>query len=196
MTTTRSCSALGQLWAAGVDVDWTQRCRAPTAAAWCRCPATRSQRQRHWVEHNASAAWLAGGAGATGVPAAAHRLRASTRAPPAASRRWRRRCSASGRSASGLSDIDRNANFFELGGDSLIAISVAMTAAHEGLDLTPQDLYENQTVAALAKVLIARYAEGGLARQTLDDAATRRCRRTWRTSSNTACATSAAGGPR
>ncbi|MDZ4266872.1 MAG: condensation domain-containing protein, partial [Mycobacterium sp.] len=70
----------------------------------------------------------------------------------------------------GLSDIDRNANFFELGGDSLIAISVAMTAGHEGLDLTPQDLYENQTVAALAKVLTARYAEGGLARQSLDDA--------------------------
>ena len=51
----------------------------------------------------------------------------------------------------GLGSIDRNANFFELGGDSLIAISVAMTAVNEGLDLTPQDLYENQTVAALAK---------------------------------------------
>ena len=41
-----------------------------------------------------------------------------------------------------------------------------MTAANEGLDLTPQDLYENQTVAALAKALIARYAAGGLARQS------------------------------
>ncbi len=69
----------------------------------------------------------------------------------------------------GIGSIDPNANFFELGGDSLIAISVAMTAANEGLDLTPQDLYENQTVAALARVLIARYAEGGLARQSLDD---------------------------
>ena len=45
-----------------------------------------------------------------------------------------------------------------------------MTASKEGLDLTPQDLYENQTVAALAKVLIARYAEGGLARQSPNDA--------------------------
>jgi phthiocerol/phenolphthiocerol synthesis type-I polyketide synthase E len=44
----------------------------------------------------------------------------------------------------GVGSIDRNANFFELGGDSLIAISVAMTAANEGLDLTPQDLYENK----------------------------------------------------
>ena len=70
----------------------------------------------------------------------------------------------------GIAKIDRNANFFELGGDSLIAISVAMTATNEGLDLTPQDLYENQSLAALAKVLLARYAEGGLARQTLTDA--------------------------
>jgi phthiocerol/phenolphthiocerol synthesis type-I polyketide synthase E len=42
-----------------------------------------------------------------------------------------------------------------------------MTAANEGLDLTPQDLYENQTVAALATRLSARYAAGGLARQAL-----------------------------
>ena len=65
--------------------------------------------------------------------------------------------------------VDRKANFFELGGDSLVAISVAMTAANEGLDLTPQDLYENQTVAALAKALTARYAAGGLGRQTPAD---------------------------
>ena len=65
----------------------------------------------------------------------------------------------------GVGSIDRNANFFEVGGDSLIAISVAMTAGNEGLDLTPQDLYEHQTVAALAKALVERYAAGGLARQ-------------------------------
>ena len=71
----------------------------------------------------------------------------------------------------GVGSVDRNANFFELGGDSLVAISVAMTAANEGLDLTPQDLYENQTVAALAKALVARYAAGGLARQSPSDVA-------------------------
>ena len=63
-----------------------------------------------------------------------------------------------------------NANFFEAGGDSLIAISVAMSAANEGLDLTPQDLYENPTIAALGTVLVDRYAAGGLARRTLGDA--------------------------
>jgi phthiocerol/phenolphthiocerol synthesis type-I polyketide synthase E len=69
----------------------------------------------------------------------------------------------------GVSSIDPKANFFELGGDSLIAISVAMTAANEGLDLTPQDLYENPTVAALAKAVVARYVAGGLARQSPDE---------------------------
>jgi phthiocerol/phenolphthiocerol synthesis type-I polyketide synthase E len=33
----------------------------------------------------------------------------------------------------GLPDVQRNANFFELGGDSLVAISVAMTASNKGL---------------------------------------------------------------
>ena len=158
--------ALGQLWAAGVDVDWHQG--ATEAPVLVSLPGYPFQRQRHWVEHNASAAWLAGG-GAPGVPVAGT---GATTAPATAGgksgvetallRIWSQ--------CLGLSDIDRTANFFELGGDSLIAISVAMTAGHEGLDLTPQDLYENQTVAALAKVLTARYAEGGLGRPSLDDA--------------------------
>ena len=64
----------------------------------------------------------------------------------------------------GIAEIDRNTNFFEVGGDSLIAISVAMTASKEGVDLTPQDLYENQTPATLARAINARYTEGSLAR--------------------------------
>ncbi|MGE4365078.1 MAG: type I polyketide synthase, partial [Mycolicibacterium sp.] len=159
--------ALGQLWAADVEVDFNQG--AEEDRTLITLPGYPFAKQRHWVEHNANAAWLAGGAGANGTAAAAG---SAGVAPVAAggtstveaklARIWSQ--------CLGLSDIDRNANFFEIGGDSLIAISVAMTAGHEGLDLTPQDLYENQTVAALAKVLTARYAEGGLARQTLDDA--------------------------
>ncbi|MDG4666917.1 beta-ketoacyl synthase N-terminal-like domain-containing protein [Mycobacterium sp. 236(2023)] len=152
--------ALGQLWAADVDVDWNQG--AGDTGALISLPGYPFAKQRHWVEHNAGAA----GSGATGIPAGG-----GTTAPATASgastvevalqRIWAQ--------CLGLSGIDRNANFFEIGGDSLIAISVAMTAGHEGLDLTPQDLYENQTVASLAKVLTARYAEGGLSRQVLDD---------------------------
>ncbi|WP_109519805.1 type I polyketide synthase [Mycolicibacterium aurum] len=161
---------LGQLWAAGVDVDWSP--------AWNRggddqrslvtLPGYPFAPERHWVEHNGAATWLAGGGGAAGVTAAGSPAGAAPAAAggvstveAAMARIWSQ--------CLGLSHIDRNANFFEIGGDSLIAISVAMTAGHEGLDLTPQDLYENQTVASLAKVLTARYAEGGLARQSMDD---------------------------
>ncbi|WP_396837098.1 type I polyketide synthase [Mycobacterium sp. ITM-2016-00317] len=159
--------ALGQLWAADVEVDFDQG--AEQQHTLVTLPGYPFAKQRHWVEHNANAAWLAGGAGTNGMAAAADSAGAAPAAAGGAStveaklqRIW---CQ-----CLGLSNIDRNANFFEIGGDSLIAISVAMTAGHEGLDLTPQDLYENQTVASLAKVLSARYAEGGLARQTLDDA--------------------------
>ena len=166
---------LGQLWAAGVDVDWTPAwtpgSNDDAEPQLVTLPGYPFAKQRHWVEHNANAAWLNGAPAANGV--------ALDGAAPAATP------AAAGGASSvetvlaqvwaqclGLPDIDRNANFFEIGGDSLIAISVAMTAGHRGLDLTPQDLYENQTVSSLAKVLSARYAEGGLARQSLDDVVT------------------------
>lgn len=167
--------ALGQLWAAGVDVDWgpawTRGAAESAGPHLITLPGYPFQKQRHWVEHNASAGWLAGRGGTDGAAAAGGAAASSSAAATAGGksqvetallRIWTQ--------CLGLPDIDRNANFFELGGDSLIAISVAMTAGHEGIDLTPQDLYENQTVAALAKVLTARYAEGGLARQSFDDA--------------------------
>ena len=168
---------LGQLWAADVAIDWNPTWRRgaaePSAGPQLvQLPGYPFQKQRHWVEHNAHASWLAGGGVADGAQAGPAAGTASAHGVPATAggtsqveaallRIWTQ--------CLGLTDINRNANFFELGGDSLIAISVAMTAGHEGLDLTPQDLYENQTVAALAKVLTARYAEGGLARQSLDD---------------------------
>jgi phthiocerol/phenolphthiocerol synthesis type-I polyketide synthase E len=153
---------LGQLWAAGIDVDW-----APPAADGSRrlvtLPGYRFARQRHWIDHNASR-WTAGNLSQSGMlPAASGGgtgpVAANGRSPMETTlqRIWAQ--------CLGVASIDRNANFFEVGGDSLIAISVAMTATNEGLDLTPQDLYEHQTVAALAKALVARYAAGGLARQ-------------------------------
>lgn len=162
---------LGQLWAAGVDINWGPAWnQGESGGQLVTLPGYPFAKQRHWVEHNANAAWLAG-AGANGIAGDAGAPAGIAGAPATAGgtssvetalqQVWAQ--------CLGLSDIDRNANFFELGGDSLIAISVAMTAGHRGLDLTPQDLYENQTVSSLAKVLTARYAEGGLARHSLDD---------------------------
>jgi len=43
-------------------------------------------------------------------------------------------------------------NFFELGGDSIISIQIIARAREAGLDLTLRQLFQNQTVADLAKV--------------------------------------------
>ncbi|WP_153815523.1 non-ribosomal peptide synthase/polyketide synthase [Streptomyces sp. SUK 48] len=42
-------------------------------------------------------------------------------------------------------------NFFELGGDSILSIQVVARARQEGLALTSRDVYQHQTVAALAR---------------------------------------------
>lgn len=162
---------LGQLWSAGIDVDWTPRSagRRPRLVS---LPGYPFERQRHWVDYRASGRRHDGapaGNGAEAAPSAqagngAHVPANGTSHIETALQRIWAQCL-------GVTTIERNANFFELGGDSLIAISVAMTAANEGLDLTPQDLYENQTAASLAAALTARVAAGGLARQSPVDAA-------------------------
>ncbi|MCU1760280.1 amino acid adenylation domain-containing protein, partial [Pseudomonas sp. 14P_8.1_Bac3] len=52
----------------------------------------------------------------------------------------------------GLSD-----NFFELGGDSIISIQVVSRARQAGIRFTPKDLFQHQTIQALA--LMARVGE-------------------------------------
>ena len=160
--------ALGQLWSAGVDVDWTPL-RGGQPGQLVTLPGYPFERQRHWIEHRVTGGWVGeaaatNGAATSGGAAEATQAAKNGQSPMEATlqRIWGQ--------CLGLSSVDRKANFFELGGDSLVAISVAMTASNEGLDLTPQDLYENQTVAALAKALIARYTAGGLGRQSVGDA--------------------------
>lgn len=159
--------ALGQLWAAGVDVDWAPL-RGGHSGRLLTLPGYPFERQRHWIEHRQTT-WTGDAAASNGAAAAstgdadAAQAAKTGKSPMEATlqRIWSQ--------CLGLAGVERNANFFELGGDSLVAISVAMTASNEGLDLTPQDLYENQTVAALAKALTARYAAGGLGRQSPAD---------------------------
>ncbi|HVW83946.1 MAG TPA: amino acid adenylation domain-containing protein, partial [Bryobacteraceae bacterium] len=45
-----------------------------------------------------------------------------------------------------------NDNFFELGGDSILSIQMISLARREGLNLTPKQLFANQTIAELAAV--------------------------------------------
>jgi amino acid adenylation domain-containing protein/non-ribosomal peptide synthase protein (TIGR01720 family) len=49
-------------------------------------------------------------------------------------------------------------NFFELGGDSILSIQVITRAREAGLTLTPRQLFENPTVAALAALAVNKPA--------------------------------------
>ncbi|PSJ18787.1 non-ribosomal peptide synthetase [Nitrosomonas supralitoralis] len=51
-----------------------------------------------------------------------------------------------------LNSIGRNDNFFELGGDSIISLQIVAKARRMGCKITPRQLFEQQTIAALAKV--------------------------------------------
>ena len=50
----------------------------------------------------------------------------------------------------GIERVGASDNFFELGGDSIIAIQVVSRARQAGLLLAPRDLFQHQTLAALA----------------------------------------------
>ncbi len=52
-----------------------------------------------------------------------------------------------------LDHIGVHDNFFALGGDSILAIQVIARANQAGLDLRPRQLFEHQTIAALARAV-------------------------------------------
>ncbi|MFF8911481.1 amino acid adenylation domain-containing protein [Streptomyces olivaceoviridis] len=51
---------------------------------------------------------------------------------------------------------DADTGFFALGGDSILALQFVARAVQAGLDLTPRDVFEHQTVRALAQALTDR----------------------------------------
>ncbi len=52
-------------------------------------------------------------------------------------------------------------DFFDLGGDSILSIQVVARAAEAGLQITPRQVFEHPTVAALAGVAVAMGREAG-----------------------------------
>jgi len=48
--------------------------------------------------------------------------------------------------------VGRGDNFFELGGDSILSIKVATRAAEAGLEVTVQQIFQQQTLSKLAAV--------------------------------------------
>jgi amino acid adenylation domain-containing protein/non-ribosomal peptide synthase protein (TIGR01720 family) len=65
-----------------------------------------------------------------------------------------------------LEQVGISDNFFELGGDSIISIQVVSRARQAGIRFTPKDLFQHQTIAALALV-----AQTGEALQLIDQRA-------------------------
>ncbi|MEO0743699.1 MAG: phosphopantetheine-binding protein, partial [Bacteroidota bacterium] len=52
----------------------------------------------------------------------------------------------------GLDQVGVGDNFFELGGDSILSIQIVSRAKTEGILFTAQQLFENQTIAELARI--------------------------------------------
>ncbi len=64
----------------------------------------------------------------------------------------------------GVERVGRSDHFFELGGDSIVALQVVSRARQQGLGLTPKDVFQQQTLAELAAV--AREVSAPRAEQT------------------------------
>ncbi|MCV7379888.1 polyketide synthase [Mycobacterium alsense] len=149
---------LGQLWAAGVQVDWSPA-TGPNPRI-VSLPGYPFAHQRHWIDPT-PITWTDRPA-LSNTPindASTHSKRAADGKvqTEAALRQIWLRCL-------GVKSIDRNANFFDLGGDSLISIGISAAATDAGLDVTPQDLYRHPTLAMLATHVDAKEAAGSLAK--------------------------------
>jgi amino acid adenylation domain-containing protein/non-ribosomal peptide synthase protein (TIGR01720 family) len=52
----------------------------------------------------------------------------------------------------GIEQANRNDNFFDLGGDSILSLQIIARARRQGIKLSPRQLFEHQTIARLAAV--------------------------------------------
>jgi len=156
--------ALGQLWAAGVVVDWRQR--YGTHPLRVTLPGYSFARERYWIDPDTThtpAARTGAGTDRGGVPVGQDQpSNGRGGAPVDAHIQMQGTLQRIWSQCLGVESVAPGDNFFEIGGDSLVAIGVAMTASHEGVELTPQDLYDHATLTALADTLVARHAAGGL----------------------------------
>jgi phthiocerol/phenolphthiocerol synthesis type-I polyketide synthase E len=151
---------LGQLWSAGVPVDWSPVTGPKQHIV--SVPGYPFAHERHWVDPK-PVSWTDRAIETHVVPDAstngAHvdvSVNGQSQTEAVLRQIWMQ--------CLGLGAIGRNDNFFDLGGDSLVAIGIATNASNAGLDVSPQDLYGNPTLATLATHVDAKYAAGGLAK--------------------------------
>ena len=155
--------ALGQLWSAGIDADW-RRLRTAEPALRVTLAGYPFARQKHWVDPRISTEQQGLPIAAASVIPSASTNGSHATTGGAVSRQQQIQATLQRIWAQslGIDSIDPNADFFELGGDSVTAIGIANNLVKEGLDLSPQDLFQHHTIAGLATVVAERYGAGGL----------------------------------
>lgn len=154
-------AALGRLWCAGAPIDW-QGYRGGEVRRRVSLPAYPFQRRRHWIERidvravlDAVAAIPAASARADAASAAAPSAAVASAAPAVQAQNAEARVIALCEDRLGVSGVRGGDNFFDLGGDSLIATQlVARLRAETGTRIT---LEQFMSAADLAEV--ARRAE-------------------------------------
>jgi len=164
-------NTLGKLWLAGVPVDWSglhaqeRRCRLPL-------PTYPFERQRYWIEARESHRDMATRgegdrvirevAGATPSPAPvsppSQRHRRPTLQTPfvAPSTELERSVARIWQEVIGIEPVGADDNFFDLGGDSLIAIQAIDQLKRElGMEIPVVSLYEGVTIRSLVALVNA-----------------------------------------
>ena len=151
---------VGGCWAAGLDVSWPPDPGLPSPRR-VTLPGYPFEPARHWMapgprlgpgpaaEPDAGHTGHTGHTGHAGRPDHDAAEGAVDDLEPGTEAVLGRIC----RDLLGLPRVARHDNFFDLGGDSVVAVQVAAAAAREGLRLTPRDLFEYQSIAALAAFL-------------------------------------------
>jgi len=133
-------TALGRLWVAGVEID--RRAAAGLSNRRHAAPPTPMNRVRHWIEPGSAETRSIGTeAGTISTPIAG---RSGTL--DVVLREWR--------DVLGAPNLGADDDFFELGGDSLIAVRLTARLRRElGCEMTVADLFQARTAGELARGL-------------------------------------------
>ncbi|WSV87613.1 acyltransferase domain-containing protein [Nocardia sp. NBC_01009] len=149
---------LGQLWAAGVSIDWSPR-YAGSSPRWTRLPTYPFAHDRYWIDAVPAVPHEADEADEADVPES-NRARPSGPSVNVEGGRGLREIelmlSEIANEVLGVEDLDFDTNFFDLGVDSLMAVGFVRRALEAGADIEPQDLLENQTIRLLARAVHER----------------------------------------
>jgi acyl transferase domain-containing protein len=149
-------TTLGRLWLAGVDVDWSRFYHGQTRRR-VPLPTYSFDRQRHWIDALPAAApppsIPVGGLATT--PKVIRHPRPDLKTPYASPRdEFERRIVRLWEETLGVDRVGVNDNFFDLGGNSLIALELIAALKRElGFDVSVAAMYEVLTVRALVALI-------------------------------------------